>query len=162
MDETFEADRQQNPFTLVWSISRTTTNHPLTAGVKEIIMIGWTIAAPSFQNPTHSPTAYESRSPNLVSKLQHGRVMRCLVRSMVGGGLNARVVIEITVAMNNEKEREGGREERACASLYDHITHFSGGAKRTNDERPSYEATCVMRWRRRRRRRTRERRQWWR
>ena len=51
-----------------------------------------------------------------------------VIRSLVGGegGLNARVVIEITVAMNNEKE-EG--ERRACASLYDHITHFSGGAK---------------------------------
>ena len=58
-----------------------------------------------------------------MKKILPRRVMLSLVRWSGEGGLNARVVIEITVAMNNEKER------RACASLYDHITHFSGGAK---------------------------------
>ena len=55
--------------------------------------------------------------------------MPCFARLFVGGGLNARVVIEITVAMNNEKE--GGKG--VCLFVHDHITHFSGGAEPTDE-----------------------------
>ena len=52
-----------------------------------------------------------------------------VIRSLVGeGGLNARVVIEITVAMNNEKEeeeREGGKG--VCLSVRPHHTLFGWG-----------------------------------
>ena len=78
--------------------------------------------------------------------------MPCFARLFVGGGLNARVVIEITVAMNNEKEREREREsgeggKGVCLFVRPHHTLFGWGQtnRRTNErERPSYEATCVI------------------
>ena len=41
------------------------------------------------------------------------------------------MVIEITVAMNNEKEGEEGKG--VCLFVHDHITHFSGGAEPTDE-----------------------------
>ena len=53
------------------------------------------------------------------------------VRPFVGGGLNARVVIEITVAMNNERERERERGKGVCLFVRPHHTLFGRG--KTNE-----------------------------
>ena len=91
------------------------------------------------------------------------------VRPFVGGGLNARVVIEITVAMNNEKEkRERGRGRKGRVPLCTTTSHTFrvGPNERTNgrmDERTNVQVmkqlALFMRWRRRRRRRRRTREQ---